>query len=206
MPSDQSVRQQGTTRFHSIGASVDGIVFWTRNPRPFFESLKQICSRGYPFVIQFTIVGYPPVIDRSVPGVDDQVANFRRLAAQYGSDTMVWRYDPIVLSTLTSGSFHRDNFASLCGRMAGSTDEVVVSFLNPYRKSRRNLDAAAERHGFSWWEATEHETSRMIPDLAEVAAAHHMRLSVCSQPDVIAVPAVAARCVGRSAPVAGCGS
>lgn len=175
--------------------SVDGIVFWTRNPRPFLGGLDEIRFRGYPFVIQFTIVGYPSAIDRSVPEADDQVVIFRDLAAQFGSDTMVWRYDPIMLSSVTPAAFHRDNFRRLCDRLSGSTDEVVVSFVNPYRKSRRNLDAAAKRYGFNWWETTEPEAATIMLDFASIAATNRMRLSVCSQPEFLIPPAHAARCV-----------
>ncbi len=139
--------------------AVDGFVFWTRNPLPFTENLAEINVLGYPFVVHVTIVGYPMTIDRSVPPVDAQVDTFVRLAGTYGSAALVWRYDPIVLSSLTPAAFHLDNFERICARLTGSTDEVVISFVNPYRKSRRNLDAAAKQHGFSWWQADEAEVA-----------------------------------------------
>jgi len=185
--------------------AVDGFVFWTRNPLPFTENLAEINVLGYPFVVHVTIVGYPMTIDRSVPPVDAQVDTFVRLAGTYGSAALVWRYDPIVLSSLTPAAFHLDNFERICARLTGSTDEVVISFVNPYRKSRRNLDAAAKQHGFSWWQADEAEVVALSREFASTAASNGMRVSLCSQPQFLIPEVHAACCVdaGRLARVSG---
>lgn len=174
---------------------VDGFVFWTRNPAPFLPRLEHIRDLGYPFVVQFTVVGYPAAIDRSVPPAGFQVETFRRLARAYGPDAVVWRYDPVLLSSLTPPAFHRDNFAALCRRLAGATDEAVISFVTPYRKSRRNLDAASRKHDFRWREAGTSEATDLAGEFARAAAASGMKVTVCSQPG-FRVPSVgAARCI-----------
>lgn len=175
--------------------SVDGFVFWTRNPDPFMDHFETLRGRGYPFVVQFTINGYPQEIDRSVPSVESQIDMFLRLAETHGPHVLVWRYDPIVLSSLTPPAFHGDNFAMICERLSGSTDEAVISFMNPYRKSRRNLDAAAGRFGFSWWQETPDEAKTLVSGLVATAASNAMQLSICSQPQYLAQEARAARCV-----------
>lgn len=174
---------------------VDGFVFWTRNPAPFLSRLERVRGLGYPFVVQFTVLGYPAAIDRSVPPAGFQVETFRRLARAYGPDAAVWRYDPVLLSSLTPPAFHRDNFAALCRRLAGSTDEAVISFVTPYRKSRRNLDAASRKHGFRWREAETSEAADLAGEFARVAAGSGMKVTVCSQPG-FRVPSVGpARCI-----------
>ena len=175
--------------------AVDGFVFWTRNPIPFTRNLEEVHGRGYPFVIHVTIVGYPLAIDRSVPPVDAQMDTFIRFANSYGSAALVWRYDPIVLSSLTSAAFHVENFERICTRLTGSTDEVVISFVTPYRKSRRNLDAAAKQHDFSWWQADDSEAASLTRRLAAIAASNGMRISLCSQPDLLIPEVQAARCI-----------
>ncbi len=39
--------------------AVDGFVFWTKNIGPFLKRLPEIRRRGYPFIVQHTINGYP---------------------------------------------------------------------------------------------------------------------------------------------------
>ena len=61
----------------------------------------------------------------------------------------MWRYDPIVISA-TPVEFHLANFESLCRRLCGVVDEVVISFMQVYAKTQRNMDCAANTAGFQW--------------------------------------------------------
>ncbi len=123
------------------------------------------------------------------------VAQMHRLAREVHPLCPVWRYDPVLLTSLTSAEFHLDNFAGLAARLEGATDEVVISFAQIYAKSRRNLDAAARRHGFTWQDPPGEAKRELAARLASIAGRHGMRLTVCSQPDYLAPGAGEARCV-----------
>ncbi|HLF58937.1 MAG TPA: DUF1848 family protein, partial [Alphaproteobacteria bacterium] len=45
---------------------VDGFVFWTRNAHPFGDAFAEVAGRGFPFVVQHTITGYPRALESSV--------------------------------------------------------------------------------------------------------------------------------------------
>ena len=123
-------------------ADVEGFVFWTRNPEPFCSGLRRVAAL-WPFVVQFTILGYPRAIDRSVVSEDQAVKTFRNLAVDFGARAIVWRYDPIIMTSLTDTKWHLENFRRLSRRLEGATDEVVVSFVQAYRKTSRNVAKAA---------------------------------------------------------------
>ena len=107
---------------------VDGFVFWTKNMGPFMAPLADIHSRGLPFVVQYTVTGYPTALERSVPDVNQSVKLLKSLAKSYGSRAVVWRYDPILHSDLTPYDWHLANFGHLACDLKGVVDEVVVSF------------------------------------------------------------------------------
>ena len=179
--------------------AVDGFIFWTKNIGPFLSSLPKIRRLGYPFLVQYTITGYPRELEERVLDAGHTVASLRTLADTYGPAVPVWRYDPILITSLTPPDWHRRNFASLAHALQGATDEVVVSFAQVYKKARRNLNEAAHTSGFAWHEheATPPEAAReLVADLAGIAAAHGMRLTICSQP-TLHTPGVTqeARCV-----------
>jgi hypothetical protein len=184
---------------------VDGFVFWTRNAAPFAEALAEIRRRGFAFVVQHTVTGYPRTLEPAAPEADRAVARIRALAAAFGPRAVVWRYDPIVDCTLTPPDWHRANFARLAASLSGAVDEAVVSFMQPYRKTARNLDAAARRHGFTWRDPPAEEKRALIASLAAIAAADGMRLTVCSQPGLIVPGAAGAACIdaARLADIAG---
>ena len=174
---------------------VTGIVFWTRNFGPLLEHLDQLRAIGRPFVVQFTVTNYPRAIEPAVIPAETAVAQVHRLAREVHALCPVWRYDPVLATSLTPAEFHIGNFARLAAALEGATDEVVISFAQIYDKSRRNLDAAARKHGFEWWDPPVEWKRELAARLAEVAHRHGMRLAICSQPDYLAPGAEEARCV-----------
>ncbi|MAG35083.1 MAG: DNA repair photolyase [Dehalococcoidia bacterium] len=174
---------------------VDGFVFWTRNLGPFLDTLAVADERDYPFVVQYTITGYPRALEFSVVDDERALSHMQLLAAQYGPRAAVWRYDPILFTSLTSLEFHRRTFARLARALEGVTDEVVISFAHIYRKSRRNLDRAADVPGFVWDDPDGGVKRTLAAELAQVAQAHGMQLTLCSQRTFLAPGVTESRCV-----------
>ncbi|MGE5516409.1 MAG: DUF1848 domain-containing protein [Bacteroidota bacterium] len=178
-----------------LRAGVDGFVFWTRNAQPFQSALRLVRAAALPFVLQYTVTGYPRALERSVVEPVRAVADIRAIAAEHGPRAVVWRYDPIVFSDLTPAEFHRDTFAGLAAALAGAVDEVVISFAQIYKKTARNMDAAARADGFAWSDPDDAAKRALAADLVGLAAAHGMRLSVCSQAAMLVPGAHGAACV-----------
>lgn len=173
----------------------DGFVFWTKNLGPFLGSLGEVRERGYPFVVQYTINGYPRELERAVVPPESAATHMRTLAGRYGPRVAVWRYDTILFSSMTDKDFHRRNFEDLARRLEGATDEVVVSFAQIYRKTERNLNRAGREYGFSWTDPADEEKLRLLEDLASMARARGMQLTVCSQRKYLTPGVDDARCI-----------
>lgn len=174
---------------------VDGFVFWTKNPGPFLEPLAAVRDQGLPFVVQFTITGYPTPLEQSVPDTEQSVNLLKQLVKVYGTRAIVWRYDPIIETSLTPASWHLTNFQRLAGSLAGATDEVIISFAHIYRKTKRNLESSAQRHDFSWRDPAEDEKETLSQRFAEIAAENGMTLTICSQPSFLVNGIEGARCI-----------
>ena len=166
---------------------VDGFVFWTKNIGPFLQYLPEVEQLGYPFLIQHTINGYPSELEARVINYTHTLNAMRQLAQEYGPERLIWRYDPILFTSLTPPDWHRANFAKLAIELEGVTDEVVISFAQIYRKTERNLREAAQQSGFTWHEHHPDDPNFMVTaralaaELARIAASHGMQLRVCSQ-------------------------
>ncbi len=187
------------TRVSLRRADVDGFVFWTRNLAPFGPAVDTLAGRGDPFYVQWTITAYPRALETGTLAAATAIDQIHDLARRFGPRAAVWRYDPIVVTSVTPPDWHRENFARLAAALRGACDDAVVSFVSRYRKTARNLDAAARRHGFSWRDPPLAEKTELIADLASAAAARGMKLTLCTQPELVAVPAPAtaeaARCI-----------
>jgi len=184
---------------------VSGFVFWTKNIGPFLKHLGEIHRLCYPFVVQHTINGYPRTLEHSVVDSAKSIDNLRRIAEVYGPRVGVWRYDTIVISSLTPSEFHLDTFSKLAKELEGVTDEVVISFAHIYRKTRRNMDEAAQEHGFEWSDPSVSWKQEVLSELVEIAFSHHIRATLCSQPQFLVAGCAEAHCIDadRLAAVAG---
>lgn len=128
----------------SLGSrDVDAIVFWTRNARPLMASLDELDARGYRYYFQYTILDNPRAIDMRTPPVEAAIDAFRALSARIGADRVIWRYDPIVLSSLTDVAFHQDRYAWIAAQLQGYTTRSVISVLDIYHKVESRLRVLA---------------------------------------------------------------
>ena len=166
----------------------DGFIFWTKNAGPFEGALAEVAERGFPFVVQYTITAYPRALETSVIDWRRAVDQMHRIAERYGPETVVWRYDPVFLTSLTPPDWHRGNFAALVAALEGASDEVDLSFATVYRKTKRNTDRAAERHGFDWWDPPAEEKTALLEELAARAQSHGFTPKLCAQPELLPDP------------------
>jgi hypothetical protein len=185
--------------------AVDGFVFWTRNIGPFREALGEVARRGFPFVVQYTITGYPRALEPSVIDWERAAGHMRELARDFGPEVAVWRYDPVIATSLTPPDWHLENFAAIARALQGVANEVVVSFAHGYVKTKRNMDAAARAYDFKWEDLDPSWKRGMADRLAELASDHGMKLSLCSQPEFAGKETCEARCIdaGRLSRLAG---
>ena len=174
---------------------VDGFVFWTRNFGPLLRRLDELTAFGRPFTVQYTVTGYPRAIEAAVIEPQRAIEQIGDLAARVHPACPVWRYDPILCTSLTPPEYHLENFRDLAARLKGMTDEVVISFAQMYAKTRRNLDAAAGRNGFQWIDPEPAQKLALAAQLTRIAREFGLQLTLCSQPEFVCQGALEAPCV-----------
>ena len=159
---------------------VDVIVFWTRNPAPLLPHLAEIQQHIPNFYFQFTILGYPRKIDPNSPSVTAAVAAFKELSDRIGPGRVIWRYDPLVFTSLTDAEFHRQNYGQLAGMLKQYTTRSIVSLMDRYRKAERRLKAldTTDAAMKSW---TQEQVRDLMQDLADVARDNGMEIFSCAE-------------------------
>jgi len=118
---------------------VDAIVLWSKNPAPCMHMLDEVEKRGFRYLFLFTLNDYPASLEPHVPPVSARVRVFRDLADRIGSERVIWRYDPVIISNLTGYDYHEKAFAEIARKLEGSTSRVITSVVDFYRKTERRL-------------------------------------------------------------------
>jgi hypothetical protein len=174
--------------------NVTAIMFWTRDPRPLMPYLAELTGMGHEPFFLFTLLDNPRALDPKCPEPAVSLAAFTALAEVFPG-RVTWRYDPVVLTEATPPDWHRRTFERLAASLAGCTDRVVVSLMEPYRKIAGRM-ASLAKEGFGPLAQDAATLVRLFVDLRDMAAAHGMTLSTCCQPEVFEAAGIpAARCI-----------
>ncbi|MHC1725512.1 MAG: DUF1848 domain-containing protein [Syntrophobacteraceae bacterium] len=131
------------SRVSLSAGDVDAYVFWTRNPRPLMRYLAELDGLGCRYYFLITLIGYPERIDPGAPSFKTAVNTFQDLSARIGPNRVIWRYDPVLLSSAAGCAFHKENFGQAARALRGCTKRCIISFMKPYRKARARIEAAA---------------------------------------------------------------
>ena len=119
---------------------VQAIVFWTRDPKPLIKHLPELDRKGYKYYFQYTIIGYPRSIDPGSPPIGVAVKTFQELSGLIGKERVIWRYDPILYSNETPLEWHIKQISSLIEKLKSYTKRLVISFIDPYRKTKIRME------------------------------------------------------------------
>jgi len=181
---------------------VQAWVFWSRHYAPAYDVLERLHAGGLRFLCHFTITGFPQVLEPRTPPADLAVATARRLAADFGPDTVQWRYDPILLTSNPPPEWHVTNFRALCRTLEGHTRRCLFSFPTLYRKTLRNLGRLEASDALRVWspargDFTRSDLAALLAELRTIASSHGIALhACCCEPWVCEQPGIeAARCI-----------
>ncbi len=173
---------------------IDGFVFWTRNIAPLMPYLDEIAEVA-PFNIQMTITNYPNNLEKSVITSDNAIDDLKKIRDKYGDKTIVWRYDPIFISFNMkpdmTAEWHLNNFTNLAKKISGNADEVIISFMQHYKKAEHNMMIK----GIKWSNPEDIEKQQLVAELYKIAKSYGFKLTLCSEPNLVTDKTPAARCV-----------
>ena len=181
VPNPFNYRQ--VSRVSLLPDKVDAFVFWSKNPRPMLGILRELDNRGFTYYFQYTLNDYPRAFEPSVPGVKDRLDTFKALSNRLGPERVVWRYDPIIISSSTDYNFHILTFERLAHALRGLTRRVVVSTVDLYRKTIRRMADLTSNDDTRQMAMRRNAPgmSKLLSHIAETAGAVGMKPFSCAE-------------------------
>lgn len=153
---------------------VDCIVFWTKNPTPMIDKLDEL--KAYKYYFQFTLTGYGKDMEPNLPHKKNEVIPlFQKLSSKIGSEKVVWRYDPIIITDKYTIEYHMKAFQEIASALNGYTDKVVISFVDLYTKAKKNMQKISAV-------SMEHiKINEFAAKLAAIAKENKMKIATCAE-------------------------
>ena len=166
-------------RYRVSFADTRMIVFWSKNPKPMLERLDEVEVLGFKqYYFQFTLNDYVVEgLEPNVPGSDERIDTFRRLADRIGKERVIWRFDPLLLTDKISIDVLLERIANIGRQLKGYTDKLVFSFIDiaSYRKVQKNLA------GLGCREFSAEDQVKFAKGLAELNGELGLELATCGE-------------------------
>ncbi|MDY4149246.1 MAG: DUF1848 domain-containing protein [Paludibacteraceae bacterium] len=168
------------------------VVFWTKNPAPLVPYLTELDKRGIHYYFQVTLNDYEKEhLEPNVPTVEERVATFRRLSTLVGTERVIWRFDPLIITPTTPPRELLTRIWRVGNLLKGCTDKLVFSFadVKTYKKVQNNLikdTAFFTRDTVELAEPTEGQRMEIISGLCKIRDVWHsqgwnVQLATCAE-------------------------
>ena len=113
------------------------------------------------------------------PGIPSKreclIPAFQELSRRIGPERVIWRYDPVFLSSKYTEAYHVRYFAELAAQLAPYTRRCVISFLDYYPQISRPMAAL----GLKPFPAA--QKRRLACALAAICRAHGLQMETCAE-------------------------
>ncbi len=122
------------------------IVFWSKDFAPLLPHLPLVEAHGLAPYFHFTVNDYEAEgFEPRLPPLSRRLDAFRELAARYGRERVVWRFDPLLLSDALAPDALFRRAVALGDRLHPYTSKLVFSFADiaAYPRVARRCAAAA---------------------------------------------------------------
>lgn len=157
------------------------IVFWSKNPAPLIPYLPILRDKGIGCYIQFTLNDYEAYgLEPGVPPLAHRIDTFKRLVDVLGFGSVVWRFDPLILTDKIGIESLIAKIARIGDSLNGHTEKLVFSFADiaGYKKVGRNLTQAGVNYR-EWDDSLMHEFASALSTLNDHQ--WNYRLATCAE-------------------------
>lgn len=173
------------SRFSLKADEVDAICFWTKNPQPLMRHLDELDARGLNYYFQFTLNPYDKIFEPGVPPLEERLNTMDELAGRISPERVVWRYDPVILSSATPVSFHLDKAEEVATRVHSATRRLMFSFHDFYGRRKGRLSRSLAGTGITLEDITapEHRSALILVarGFQQIAERHNLQIFTCSE-------------------------
>jgi hypothetical protein len=153
-------------------------VFWSKDFTPFRENLSLLDSLGYKFCFNYTVTGLPAIFESNVDK-KSAIDSLKELSKTWSPKHINWRFDPIIISSISDRDFWLCAFRQLARELEGYVERCYFSFVVNYGKVIRNFAEFEKSHNLNVYDPSDDFKIELANELANIAADCGMQMYSC---------------------------
>lgn len=157
------------------------IVFWSKNPRQMIQYLDELDERGLSYYFHFTLNDYEnEKLEPGVAPIAERIETFQALSEKIGRDSVIWRFDPLILTTEMNVGDLLKKIERIGKQIAPYTSKLVFSFadIREYRK----VQSSMSRNGIKHEEFTKDLMISAAKEISTLCKGWNIKASTCAEP------------------------
>ena len=170
------------------------LVFWSKDFTPFVGHLETLDRLGYRFYFNYTVTALPAVFESHVDRAT-ALETLKHLSQRYCPAQINWRFDPIILSSISDEAFYCQAFEQFARGLEGIVERCYFSFVTRYGKVLRNFQQLERTTGVQVIEPSEEAKIDLANRLAVIAAEHGITMHSCCNDSLLGDRIGKAHCI-----------
>ncbi len=142
--------------------------------------IDELDKYGINYYFQFTLNDYEKEkYEPHVPKLEKRIETFKKLSEKIGKQKVIWRFDPLILSTKTDVKTLLSKIEYVGNQLHQHTDKLVFSFadISIYRKVQNNL----RRERIEYFEFDKELMVEFSKGLAVLNKSWNLQLATCCE-------------------------
>jgi hypothetical protein len=123
---------------------------------------------------QVSKINLEPDIEAKLPPRKEIIETFKKLSDSIGPQKVIWRYDPVLLNSRYTVTYHIDKFNELACQLKRFTEKVTFSFIDFYKKITEHI----KTHGIA--EITTDEKHTLAENFSKTAKENNLIIDTCA--------------------------
>ena len=150
---------------------VDCLLFCSKNYQPILKHIGDIDEK-YNILCNYTITAYGKDIEPKVPSINQSIKTLKRLYDIVGSNKILWRYDPILLTEKYTVEKHLETFEDMAEAITPVVYRCIFSFVDMYKKVEENMPEIIP--------LTEEDKVKLLKGIGEISKKYNLYTQSCA--------------------------
>ena len=149
---------------------VDCLMFCSKNYRPMLKYMKEI-NEKYKIICHYTITAYGKDVEPNVPNINESIKTLIELSKIVGKEKVIWRYDPILLTSKYTIEKHLETFEYMANQITPYVQRGIFSFVEMYKKLKYNMKEIIPFE--------EEDKVKILEGIGEISKKYNLYLQTC---------------------------